>query len=82
MCVCVCLFVCLFVCVRRVGGCLLNEKTLLCHWSRLQLELGIVGDITTTESIKKIIELQIRNCRPGPWLTPQPQPQVESVASR
>ena len=39
-------------CLRHVGARFLNEKTLGCQWSRLQLEHGIVGDVTTTENMK------------------------------
>ena len=34
---------------RHVGARFSNEKTLGCQWSRLWLELGIVGDVTTAD---------------------------------
>ena len=39
-------------CLRHVGACFLNEETLGCQWSPLQIELDIVGDVTTTENIE------------------------------
>ena len=39
-------------CLRHVGARFLNEKSLGYQWSRLQLEPGIVRDVTTTENIK------------------------------
>ena len=40
--------------MQRVGARFSNEKALGCQWSCLQLELGIVGDVTITENIKNI----------------------------
>ena len=39
-------------CLRHVGARFLNEKSLGYQWSRLQLEPGIVRDVTRTENIK------------------------------
>ena len=39
-------------CLRHVGARFLNEKSLGYQWSRLQLEPGIVRDVTTMENIK------------------------------
>ena len=50
---------------RHVGARFLHGKTLSCHWSGLQLELGIVGDITTTENMK-ISQKNLRLTLRGP----------------
>ena len=39
-------------CLRHVGARFLNEKSLGYQWSHLQLEPGIVRDVTTAENIK------------------------------
>ena len=52
-------------CLRHVGARFLNEKSLGYQWSRLQLEPGIVRDVTTTENIK-INQKNFRSTLRGP----------------
>ena len=47
------------------GARFLNEKILGCRWSRLQFELGIVGDVTTPDTIKKSKNLRLTHRGPG-----------------